>query len=810
VAALPTGTVTFLFTDVEGSTRLLQQLGDAYAGALAEHRRVLREAFATHSGVEVDTQGDAFFVAFAKASDALAAATEARDGLRSGPIRVRMGVHTGKPLLTDEGYVGIDVHRAARIMSAGHGGQVLLSEQTYALLGGENILTDLGLHRLKDLSEPERLFQLGHEAFPPLKTLDATNLPVATSPLLGREAELAELQNLLSERRLVTVTGPGGTGKTRVALQVAADLVGSIRDGVFWVPLADVADPQLVHPTIAQTLGARGRLDEFLRGKELLLLLDNFEHLLPAAPAVAELLAGSKGLRLLTTSRAPLHVSGEHEYPLDPLPMNEAVTLFLQRARAAGRSPSRNDTVEAICRRLDGLPLAIELAAARTKLLTTDTLLQRLEHALALLIGGARDAPARQRTLRATIEWSHGLLDEEAKQLFAQLAVFAGTFSLNAAETICAADLDLLQKLVDESLVKASTDERYRMLETIREYAAERRDERDDAIELSLRHAEFFTRLVEESEPEVSRDAVRLALAEEEPNLRAALAFCAEGREPELMLRLAGALQRFWFIRDQVEEGKRWLEEAIEAAPANRDRDRARALRGLAVMDGAMGDFVRADSLIHEALDIYRELGDTDGIARCLNNLGVNTWRQGDVDAAEVLFEQSFAAAGWGVPLENLTHLALVRGDLVKARTLAERELQVARETQDDVLALLARRSIAAVAALEQRYHAATRLTRELLETARHRDLPARTIEVVLLAAFITWKHGNEEDAVQLAKAAAAERVTLGMPAWESPAYPYAEALVRGLEKNGHDLSGREPQGLSLDDAIELALRSLD
>jgi Tfp pilus assembly protein PilF len=374
----------------------------------------------------------------------------------------------------------------------------------------------------------------------------------------------------------------------------------------------------------------------------------------------------------------------------------------------------------------------------------------------------------------------------EAKDLFARLAVFAGTFSLSAAETICAADIDLLQGLVEGSLVKQGPDGRYIMLETVRAYGSARLYGRGEPIELRRRHAEFFTRLAEDSEPEIRRDAVRLALAEDEPNLRAALAFCAERREPELMLRLAGALQRFWFNRDQVEEGKRWLEEAIEAAPPTRDRYRARAFRGLAVMHSAIGDLVRADSLIHEALGIYRELGDKDGIARCLNNLGVNTWRQGDADAAQVLFEQSFALTGWAIPLENLTHLALVRGDLVKARTLAERELQAARETHDDVPVLLARRSIAAVAALETRYDAAARLTRELLEDAKHRDLPARTIEFILLAAFITWKQENEEAAAQLAKAAAAERVRLGMPPWESPAFPYAEALVRGLEERGH------------------------
>ena len=805
---LPSGTVTLLFTDVEGSTRLLHQLGDRYADVLAEHRRLLRKTFVRHGGVEVDTQGDAFFVAFERATDAVAAAAECNSALAGGPVRVRIGIHTGEPLVTDEGYVGVDVHRAARIMGAGHGGQVLLSKETRALIGGEQLLTDLGMHRLKDMRRPEKLFQLGDQAFPPLKTLDATNLPVAVGPLLGRERELAELRSVVGERRLVTVTGPGGTGKTRLALQVVAELVGSPKDGVFWVPLADLADPTLVVPTIAQTLGARIELSEFLRGKDLLLLLDNFEHLLPAAPAVADLLAATKGLRVIVTSRAPLHLFGEHEYQLEPLPPDDAVTLFLERARSAGRTLARDQTADTICRRLDCLPLAIELAAARTRLLAPETLLERLDHSLALLTGGARDAPERQRTLRATIEWSHALLDEEGSELFARLAVFAGTFSLRAATSICTTNIDALQDLVEASLVKPSGDDRYLMLETIREYAAERLDQRDDAIDVRRRHAEFFTRLAEESEPDVSRDAVRGALARDEPNLRGALAFCA-GCDPELMLRLSGALQRFWFNRDQVEEGKRWLEQALEAAPPSREQNRARALRGLAVMYGATGDFRRADSILREAIDICRDLGDEDGVARCLNNLGVNTWRLGNPEAAQQMFEQSFAFGGWAVPLENLTHLALARRDFVKALALAEEELQIARETEDDVLALLARRSIAAVAALEGRYDAAARLTSELLEEAKHRDLPARTVEFILLAAFISLKQGNDEDAARLANATVAERVRLGMPPWEVPAFPYTEQLVRELDDAGHDLSGGE-ETLALRDAVELALRSLD
>jgi class 3 adenylate cyclase len=397
VRDLPTGTVTLLFTDVEGSTQLLREQGQRYADVLGEHRRLLRDACARHGGVEVDTQGDAFFVVFPAAADAAAAAQEGQRALQGTPVRVRMGLHTGEPRATDEGYVGLDVHRAARVAACGHGGQIVVSEATRALLSDTLELNDLGEHRLKDLGRAERLYQLGDGEFPPLRTLDATNLPVASGPLLGRERELAEVLALLTNgSREVTITGPGGTGKTRFGLQVAAELVGTFPDGVFWVPLAAVADPELVEPEIAQALGARDSLHGFLRGKELLLLLDNFEHLLGATLTVGSLLASADGLRVLATSRSRLHLSGEREYPLDPLQPADSATLFVERARAVGREIEADESVAAICRRLDGLPLAIELAAARTKLLTPGTLLDRLDRALPLFTVGARDAPERR------------------------------------------------------------------------------------------------------------------------------------------------------------------------------------------------------------------------------------------------------------------------------------------------------------------------------------------------------------------------------------------------------------------------------
>jgi predicted ATPase/class 3 adenylate cyclase len=497
---LPTGTVTFLFTDVEGSTRLLQEHGAGYADLLAEHRRALREAFGSHSGIEVDTQGDAFFIAFKRAADAVAAATTGRRVLEGGPIRVRMGIHTGEPMVIDEGYVGIDVHRAARIAAAAHGGQIVLSETTRRLLDSDAAVFDLGEHRLKDLVGAERLYQLGKGDFPPLRTLDATNLPVAASPLLGRERELEELVAMLSNgTRLLTLTGPGGTGKTRLALQVAAELVGTLRDGVFWVPLVGLSDAELVPSEVAQAIGAPDDLAGFLRGRELLVLLDNFEHVLDAAPAVSAALSAAEGLRILVTSRAPLRVAGEQEYRLEPLPEKDAAALFAERARAVGRALSPDSTVEAICRRLDGLPLAVELAASRTKLLAPEKLLERLDAALPLLTGGARDAPERQRTLRATIEWSYDLLDSAAQVLFARVSVFAGSFPLEAAEAVCDADLDVLASLVDNSLLKPVGDDRFLMLDTIHEYATDRLADSEGAGELRSLHASFFSALAEQA-----------------------------------------------------------------------------------------------------------------------------------------------------------------------------------------------------------------------------------------------------------------------------------------------------------------------
>jgi class 3 adenylate cyclase len=446
VRELPAGTVTFLFTDIERSTRLLQELGDEYADVLAEHRNAVRDAFTRHGGVEVDTQGDAFFVAFGRAKDALAAAVEVRDTLDGGPVRVRMGLHTGEPLLTEDGYVGIDVHRAARIAAAGHGGQILVSQSTRDLVGPEG-LRDLGQHRLKDLTAAERIYQLGDGEFPPIKSLDRTNLPITSTALIGRERELAELRDLFSDgARLVTITGAGGSGKTRLALQVAAEVADTYSDGVFFVPLAPIQDPGLVLSAVAQSTEARQIED--LAHAEAFLVVDNFEHLLAGAGSLASLLALAPAVKLLVTSRVRLNLSDEREFSLEPLPDDDAVTFFLDRARAVRRELRFEPAVGDICRRLDGLPLALELAASRLKVLDPMLLLERLGERLPVLTGGARDAPERHQTLRATIEWSYGLLEAPLQELLPRLSVFAGSFSLEAAEAVGEADLDAIAALV--------------------------------------------------------------------------------------------------------------------------------------------------------------------------------------------------------------------------------------------------------------------------------------------------------------------------------------------------------------------------
>jgi predicted ATPase/class 3 adenylate cyclase len=687
---LPGGTVTFLFTDVEGSTRLLEELGvESYAAVLAEHRRAVREACGAHGGIEVDTQGDAFFVAFPTAPGALAAARAAHETLQGGRVRLRMGIHTGTPLLTAEGYVGSDVHRAARIAAAGHGGQVLISASTAALIGTAG-LRDLGEHRLKDLSAPERIHQLGEEGFPPLRSLNRTNLPVPVTPFLGRERELAAVVALLGREdvRLLTMTGPGGTGKSRLCMQAAATVSEGYPDGVWWVPLAALRDPKLVTETAARVIGSRNGLAEHIGDRSMLLVLDNFEQVVEAAVDLAAVLAACPHLRLLATSREPLHIGGEHEYPVPPMAPGDGVALFLARARAVGADVAADAAAVEICRRLDDLPLAIELAAARAKVLSTTQILERLGQRLALLTGGARDVPERQRTLRGTIEWSHDLLTPAEQVAFRRLAAFRGGSSLEAAEGVAEADLDTLQSLVDKSLLR-HVDGRFRMLETIRQYALERLEAAGETTTVMRRHAEHFVALAEEAYPHLtgSPKAWLDSLEADHDNLRAAADRLATAGETQLGLQLAGALWKFWYQRGHIAEGRRRLEVALAADPSP-TAARARALNGGTGMASEFGDVAVAKRWADEALALQRSLGDAWGIANSLFMLAGIATDEKDWLAAGRLFEEclgSFRELG-DDHYVMLTTDALAwtydeLGDIERARPLVEQNLARARAT---------------------------------------------------------------------------------------------------------------------------------
>jgi predicted ATPase/class 3 adenylate cyclase len=649
MTAQPSGTVTMLFSDVEGSTQLLARLGaEAYGDVLEQHNRLLREAFARHSGYEVDTAGDSFFVTFSRAADAASAAEDAQRALAGAfwpdgvNVRVRMAIHTGEPLLVGEKYVGMDVHRAARIMAAAHGGQVLVSETTASLLDGVT-LRDLGPHRLKDLLAPVHVHQLLldglPDAFPPPRSLFRTNLPTAAWPIVGRDRELAHILELVSGGvRLVTLTGAGGSGKTRLALQAAAELSDDFADGVYFVPLSPLRDVGMVVATIAEAvgLGPDASLADALRLKRLLLVLDNLEHLPGIASVVADVLVGET--TVVATSRTPLRLSGEREVVVDPLSDAAAVELFVSRAAAAGREVAADEAVAAVCRRLDNLPLALELAAARVKLLSPAVLMQRLDSALPLLTGGAADRPARQQTLRATIEWSHELLDPEAQMTFRRLSAFRGSFTLEAAETVTEGGLAQLETLLDQSLIKPLGEDRFFLLETIREYARERLEMAGETADVTLRHAHYYLDQLRERRALVfgpHRGTLLWWFGEEQDNLRAALDRLKAWTAADAA-EMSHLLAAYWSPRGELHEARQQVAEILALNGITRDAQ-GLLLSDLAEYEERLGDFGAASSAATRALALAEEVGDKETVSFALVMLASLASRRGDLRRATEL-----------------------------------------------------------------------------------------------------------------------------------------------------------------------------
>lgn len=743
---LPSGTVTFLFTDIEGSTKLLQKLGAEYAALLEEQQRLVREACETYSGSVVGTQGDSFFVAFSNALDAIKAVVKTQRALAihvwpgGVNVRVRMGLHTGKAQISSSNYVGLDVHRAARIVAAAHGGQVLLSQRTYELVKGNLpkgvTLRDLGEHRLKDLRQPKHLHQLvitGLPAdFPPIKSLDSrlNNLPIQLTSFVGREQELGELKKLIEDARLVTLRGAAGSGKTRLALQVAAEMTGHFHNGVFFIALAPITDPGLVASTIAQALGlteSAGRsildnLKNYLQSKSLLLLLDNFEQVIEAASQVAELLAACSELKILVTSREGLRISGEHEYSLPPLALPNpkqlpsleslsqyaAVELFIQRAQAVKPDfDITSDTASAIaeiCSQLDGLPLAIELAAARIKMLSPSAIRTRLEeHRLEFLTGGARDLPLRQQALRSAIAWSYDLLDENEQELFRQLSVFVGGCTIEAVEAVAGKQamllLDRLGSLVDKSLLRevegTQGEPRFVMLETLREFGLEQLEASGTQVTIRDRHANFFLALAEGAEASLeSAEQVQWMdrMEPEHDNLRAALEWSkmAPGMS-ETCLRLAGALGRFWEMRGYFTEGRERLSAILSMETVQGQTDgRAKLLARAAELAYRQSDYPATIAFAEESLEICRELGDRQGMASALIKLGNAATEAGDYATATRFLEKALAIwrelddkHGIARALISLGWTALRPGDYQLANARLAEALSLSRELKD-------------------------------------------------------------------------------------------------------------------------------
>jgi predicted ATPase/class 3 adenylate cyclase len=783
-SGLPSGTVTLLFTDIEGSTRLLQRLGWGYATVIADHHRLLRDAFAAEGGIELDSAGDGLHVAFPSARSAIDATVAAQRALAGHRwpddvrIAVRMGLHTGEPLRHESGYVGLDVHRAARICSAGHGGQILLSQTTRDLVAGdlppEVALADLGEHQLRDLAAAQRLYQVVVDGlpseFPPLRTIDQrpNNLPRRMTSFVGRERELSETKRILGTTALMTLTGAGGVGKTRLAIELATEVLGEYRDGAWIVELGSMADPSVLGNVLSAALAVQERstgsqvvaVAEHLRSRQLLLVLDDCEHVLAAvADAADTILRAAPGVRIVATSREPLGITGEALYPVpslsapaagretvgDVLAQFDACRLFVERCVVAQPSfqvtEANIGTIARICRRLDGIPLALELAAARVRALPVEQIAARLDDRFQLLTGGNRNALPRHQTLRAAMDWSYDLLTEPERAVLRRLSVFSGGCTLEAAEAVCAGDpvesaavLDLLTRLVDRSLVVAEMtgeESRFGLLETVREYALERLLGEDEPDRTRRRHRDWYLDLVEQARPAFFQGPEPghwlERLDREHDNLRAALGW-SEGADDEgaTGLRLATDLWRFWEIRGYLQEGRDWLERFLRSSGGQVSIRRADALTGAGILALMQGDHPAALRFHEESLALQRELGDEGAVSYALNNLANAAIQQGHYAKARELYQETLEISerrgdrhGTGFTLSHLADAVALEGDYEEARGLFERSIAVFREHDDRWGEAIALGNFAQAAARQGDYATARVLNEEAVELSQ-------------------------------------------------------------------------------------------
>ena len=872
---LPSGVVTFLFTDIEGSTALVQRVGTAeYQRLLSEHSALLRNAVEVRGGREFGNEGDAHFFVFADSGAAVSAAVEGQRSLAAnawptnGEVKVRMGLHTGQPERHGDNYVGVDLNRVARIAAAGHGGQVLASAETResAAVSEEEVgFADLGLHRLKDLVNPEHLYQLTapalREEFPPIRSIDTRpkRLPAQLTSFIGRDRELADVAGLLARERLVTLTGPGGSGKTRLAVAAADRLLPRFADGVFFVPLAMVDDPERVPSAIASALVLRESpekpilevVEEHLRDKTLLLVTDNFEHVVGGAAVLGRLLEMAPQLSALATSRELLRIKGEREYAVPPLPVPEAadsveeieanpcVELFAERAAAVRPgfqlSPENAALIAEICRRVDGLPLAVELAAARVRILAPAELLARLDSRLTELRGGARDLPERQRTLRATIDWSHDLLEPAEQRLFARLAVFAGGWTREAAEAICAGELaiavlDGLESLVDKSLVDSMAGDgeaiRFTMLETIREYAIERLEASGEAARVRSLHLDFFRDLAESAEPHLTgpNSGEWLArLTAEVPNHRAALRWALDSPDAidlEAGLLTAGALWRYWQLTGSLREADGWFGQLIgRASTAGPIAARAKALQGAGGIAYWQNDLPRSRQLYEESVALYRQLDDRAGLANALNDLAYLPMLQGEVPLAQQLFTEArdlFRQLGdtWHTALAemNIASTNFFVGKLEAARETIEAVIPVIRERGDRFWLTEAVTGLGQLEQLTGRNAAARGHYAESLQLALEAGTVPQVAMVLEPLSNLDSSEGNHRRAVELWAAAQAikERVGGGAPSEMMQTVDPGPAAVDAIGEEAVRQADERGRALTLEQAVARALAPQD